>query len=91
MTSIADIVPPGVVTGDNLMKLLEHARDNAYALPAVNCTRWVESLSTVDVTLSLHVTSNTIESMEVETRNEDDQNGFQMMFQIEAEKGNSLC
>ena len=39
MTSIADIVPPGVVTGDNLMKLLEHARDNAYALPAVNCTR----------------------------------------------------
>jgi len=38
MTSITDIVPPGVVTGDNLVKLLEHARDNKYAIPAVNCT-----------------------------------------------------
>lgn len=36
--SITDIVPPGVVTGDNLVKLLEHARDNGYAIPAVNCT-----------------------------------------------------
>jgi len=31
-------VPTGVVTGDNLLKLLEHARDNSYAIPAVNCT-----------------------------------------------------
>jgi len=38
MTSLADIVPSGVVTGDNLMKLLEHARANSYAIPAVNCT-----------------------------------------------------
>jgi len=38
MTAITDIVPPGVVTGDNLLKLLEHARDNGYAIPAVNCT-----------------------------------------------------
>jgi hypothetical protein len=30
--SITDIVPPGVVTGDNLMKLLEHARANSYAI-----------------------------------------------------------
>jgi len=36
--SITDIVPPGVVTGDNLRKLLEHARDTGYAIPAVNCT-----------------------------------------------------
>jgi fructose-bisphosphate aldolase class II len=36
--SITDIVPPGVVTGDNLLKLLEHARANSYAIPAVNCT-----------------------------------------------------
>jgi len=42
MTSITDIVPPGVVTGDNLLKLLEHARDNGYAIPAVNCTRLVK-------------------------------------------------
>jgi hypothetical protein len=40
MSSITDIVPPGVVTGDNLVKLLEHARDNGYAIPAVNCTRY---------------------------------------------------
>jgi|EP00979_Chaetoceros_neogracilis_P004802 hypothetical protein len=39
MPSITDIVPPGVVTGDNLVKLLEHARDTGYAIPAVNCTR----------------------------------------------------
>jgi fructose-bisphosphate aldolase class II len=38
MSAITDIVPPGVVTGDNLLKLLEHARANAYAIPAVNCT-----------------------------------------------------
>lgn len=36
--SITDIVPPGVVTGDNLLALLNHARENAYAIPAVNCT-----------------------------------------------------
>jgi fructose-bisphosphate aldolase class II len=38
MTDITSIVPPGVVTGDDLVKLLEHARDNGYAIPAVNCT-----------------------------------------------------
>jgi len=36
--SLASIVPPGVVTGDNLLKLMEHARANGYAIPAVNCT-----------------------------------------------------
>jgi len=45
--SLVDIVPPGVVTGDNLLKLLEHARDNGYAIPAVNCT----SSSTVNACL----------------------------------------
>jgi len=38
MSALCDIVPAGVVTGDNLLKLLEHARDNGYAIPAVNCT-----------------------------------------------------
>jgi len=38
MTSLADIVPSGVVTGDDLVKLLDHARANGYAIPAVNCT-----------------------------------------------------
>lgn len=37
MTTPCD-VPPGVVTGDNLLKLLHHAKDNAYAIPAFNCT-----------------------------------------------------
>lgn len=32
-------VPPGVVTGDDLLKLLKHAKDNSYAIPAFNCTR----------------------------------------------------
>ena len=32
MSSLADIVPPGVVTGDNLVKLLDHARINGYAI-----------------------------------------------------------
>jgi fructose-bisphosphate aldolase class II len=31
-------IPPGVVTGDNLLKLFEHARENCYAIPAVNCS-----------------------------------------------------
>ena len=39
MSALTDIVSPGVVTGDDLLKLLEHARVNKYAIPAVNCTR----------------------------------------------------
>jgi fructose-bisphosphate aldolase class II len=31
-------VAPGVVTGDDLLKLLNHAKDNGYAIPAFNCT-----------------------------------------------------
>jgi len=38
MTSLSDIVPSGVVTGDDLITLLNHARSNSYAIPAVNCT-----------------------------------------------------
>lgn len=40
-SSLNDIVPAGVVTGDDLMALMEHARANNYAIPAVNCTRYV--------------------------------------------------
>ena len=29
---LMDIVPPGVVTGDNLMKLMEYCRDNAVCI-----------------------------------------------------------
>jgi fructose-bisphosphate aldolase class II len=38
MSSLSDIVKPGVVTGDALLALLDHARTNGYAIPAVNCT-----------------------------------------------------
>jgi len=41
------IVPPGVVTGANLLKLMEHCRDNSVALPAFNCT----SSSTINAVL----------------------------------------
>merc|ERR1711981_569545 len=44
---LMDIVPAGVVTGDNLMKLMEYCRDNAIALPAFNCT----SSSTINAVL----------------------------------------
>lgn len=41
MASLNDLVPSGVVTGDDLLTLMEHARANSYAIPAVNCTRYV--------------------------------------------------
>ena len=41
MNSITDIVPAGVITGDDVLTLFEHARANGYAIPAVNCTRYV--------------------------------------------------
>jgi len=41
MASLNEIVPAGVVTGDDLLNLFEHARANGYAIPAVNCTRCV--------------------------------------------------
>lgn len=44
--SINDI-PAGVVTGTNLVRLMKHAKDNNYALPAVNVT----SSSTVNAAL----------------------------------------
>jgi fructose-bisphosphate aldolase class II len=31
-------VPVGVITGDDVTKLLKHAKDNGYAIPAFNCT-----------------------------------------------------
>jgi len=41
------IVPAGVVTGDNLLKLFEYCRKNGHALPAFNCT----STSTINAIL----------------------------------------
>ena len=36
MSGVLDIVKPGVVTGDSVQILLQHAKDNGFALPAVN-------------------------------------------------------
>jgi fructose-bisphosphate aldolase class II len=48
------VVPPGVVTGKDLLNLLEHARANEYAIPAVNCT----SSSTCNAVLEAAKVSN---------------------------------
>jgi len=47
MPGLQGIVPPGVVTGDNLLKLMSYCRENAVALPAFNCT----SSSTINAIL----------------------------------------
>ena len=41
------LVPAGVVTGENLLKLMNYCRDNKHALPAFNCT----STSTINAIL----------------------------------------
>ena len=41
MSSLSDLVPAGVITGDDVLTLFDHARTNGYAIPAVNCTRYV--------------------------------------------------
>lgn len=41
------IVPPGVVTGDNLLTLMEYCKKHGVALPAFNCT----STSTINAVL----------------------------------------
>ena len=46
-----DIVPAGVVTGDNLMKLFRYCSDNGHALPAFNCT----STSTINAILEVRL------------------------------------
>ncbi|KAL1931758.1 hypothetical protein VTP01DRAFT_9902 [Rhizomucor pusillus] len=44
---LLDIVPAGVVTGDNLRKLFNYAREHKFAIPAINCT----STSTINAAL----------------------------------------
>ena len=47
MTGLNGLVPPGVVTGDNLLKLMTYCREHQIALPAFNCT----SSSTINAVL----------------------------------------
>ncbi|CAG8501509.1 10654_t:CDS:2 [Paraglomus occultum] len=44
---VLDIVPTGVLTGDNVRKLFNYAREHGFAIPAVNCT----SSSTINAAL----------------------------------------
>jgi len=44
---VLDIVPAGVLTGDNVRKLFEYAKENKFAIPAINVT----SSSTVNAVL----------------------------------------
>ncbi|KAG0796731.1 hypothetical protein G6F16_001237 [Rhizopus arrhizus] len=44
---LLDVVPTGVLTGDNVRKLLNYAHENKFAIPAINCT----STSTVNAAL----------------------------------------
>jgi fructose-bisphosphate aldolase class II len=37
MSKIFDFVKPGVITGDDVQKVFAVAKENAFALPAVNC------------------------------------------------------
>lgn len=37
MSKILDVVKPGVVTGDDVQKVFQIAKDHEFALPAVNC------------------------------------------------------
>ncbi|KAG2184758.1 hypothetical protein INT43_000671 [Umbelopsis isabellina] len=44
---LADIVPAGVVTGDNVRKVFDYAQEHNFAIPAINCT----STSTINAAL----------------------------------------
>jgi fructose-bisphosphate aldolase class II len=46
-SGLEGLVPAGVVTGDNLLKLFEYCRTHGHALPAFNCT----SSSTINAVL----------------------------------------
>lgn len=35
---VLDVVPPGVLTGDNVRKLFQYAKENQFAIPAINVT-----------------------------------------------------
>jgi len=44
---VLDVVPAGVLTGDNVRKLFEYAKEHHFAIPAINCT----SSSTINAVL----------------------------------------
>ena len=55
MSKIFDFVKPGVITGDDVQKVFQVAKENNFALPAVNCvgTDSINAVPTVVLPLSL--------------------------------------
>ena len=45
MSSLSDIVPAGVITGDDVLTLFDHARTNGYAIPGTSMDRLVVVLA----------------------------------------------
>ena len=43
MSKIFDFVKPGVITGDDVQKVFQVAKENNFALPAVNCVVLIPS------------------------------------------------
>ncbi|SUG72035.1 fructose 1,6-bisphosphate aldolase [Salmonella enterica subsp. enterica] len=43
MSKIFDFVKPGVITGDDVRKCFQVAKENNFALPAVNCVALIPS------------------------------------------------
>ncbi|OMH78956.1 Fructose-bisphosphate aldolase 1 [Zancudomyces culisetae] len=51
---VLDVVPPGVVVGENLYKLFKYCQEHNFAIPAINCT----SSSTINAVLEAAKASN---------------------------------
>ena len=54
MTTLQDLVPAGVIVGDNVQKVYAFAKEHGFALPAVNCT----GTNTVNTALETAVEMN---------------------------------
>ncbi len=54
MTTLQDLVPAGVIVGDNVQKVYAFAKEQGFALPAVNCT----GTNTVNTALETAVEMN---------------------------------
>ena len=54
MSELKDMIPAGVVTGDDVQKLFAYAKEHNFAMPAVNCT----GTNTVNAAMETAVAAN---------------------------------
>ena len=73
-------VPVGVITGDDVMKLMEYAKENVYAIPAFNCT----SSSTANAAMEAASKSNSPVIIQAS-------NGGSQFFAGKSIKDNNAC